>query len=323
MKLKKKNAVTFFRFLVAAALLISLLFFIDTQNLGEVFLNINFFWIFIAFFFLIISAIVMSYRWHYLLLIHGLKQPFKTTLKITLLSAAFGSALPGGMGQDVIRAYQMIDNIGKIISVSSSIIIDRFIGLYSMLFLAFISSLILQSMQNVAAPVFILFILQFAFVFAWVILLAFRVRIGDWLNFKVMENNTSIICKSLRFFHAITDIRIIRTVFLRSFLLSILAQLIRCLIFFFLFLALGEHVNLLLLLLIVPLVFIIKFIPVSIGGLGVREGALIYFGGLYGVRASICFSAGILSHILPILLPLVTVIIWIAELILKPSQVHP
>lgn len=316
----KKPAISLLRFLVAAVLLISLLFVIDIRNLSGVLRNINYFWISIAFFFLIISAIIMSYRWHYLLLIHGLKQPFQTTLKITLLSAAFGSALPGGIGQDIIRAYQIIDNIGMIVRVSSSIIIDRFIGLYSMLFLAFVSSLILHSKQNFSAPVFTLFILQFAFLLSWAILLIFRPHISDWLNSKIVKNNKGIICKSLRFFQAITDIHIIKTVFLRSFVLSILAQLSRCLLFFYLFLALGIHVDLLLLLLIIPLVFVIKFIPISIGGLGVREGALVYFGGLYGVGASICFSAGILSHILPLLLPLVAVFIWIAGLLFKPSQ---
>ena len=74
--------------------------------------------------------------------------------------------------------------------------------------------------------------------------------------------------------------------------------------FMSLYLALGGEVTVIDCIAFIPLVYVAVLIPISVGGLGVREGTLIYLFGMVGVPPEISISVGLLSHVLQLVVGL-------------------
>jgi len=301
------------RVIVALVLIGLLAASIDRHRLLELLRHIDYTWLGSAFLSLAFVRFLMSVRWQYILNIHGINPSFMQTMRITFICTALGSVLPGGLGPDIIRTYQMSHQHGNLTSVSSSIIIDRVIGLYSMLFLAFIAAVIVQLMGKFSAPVWTLFILQIGFIGTWFTSFLLRNTLAKTPKFLSLINQNAFIERLWDFFSLITNIQIIKKIFVVAFFLSLTVQLARCLMFFCLYHALGASLDLITSFIFIPLVFAIMFVPISIGGLGVREAALIFFGEQYGISTAISFSAGILSHAFQLLLPVVAIVFWYLE----------
>ena len=105
-----------------------------------------------------------------------------------------------------------------------------------------------------------------------------------------------------------TDIHITGLITLT--LLSISVQLIRSLVFMFIFLGLGADVNIIYYFIFTPIIFILMLIPISIGGLGVRESALFAFFGPLGLSIATCTVSGLIFHALQLLMIIPGILIF-------------
>src|SRR5687768_1350916 len=72
--------------------------------------------------------------------------------------------------------------------------------------------------------------------------------------------------------------------------------LIRCAMFYCLFRAFGVAQPFTVFMFFIPLTFLAVLLPISPGGLGVHEAALVYLFGSVGVAAEVCTSSGLMFH---------------------------
>lgn len=90
----------------------------------------------------------------------------------------------------------------------------------------------------------------------------------------------------------LTDPRIMRS----ALLLAIVLMLVRALWTYLLFLAIGVAVNPLWILTLMPVVTMIALLPVTVLGLGLKDGAFVFFFGGVGVAASAALAVSLSSY---------------------------
>jgi hypothetical protein len=62
-------------------------------------------------------------------------------------------------------------------------------------------------------------------------------------------------------------------------------------------LALNQHINIIYFFIFVPIIILVALLPLSVGGIGVREGAYVYFFSQVGVSASEAFILSLLLYV--------------------------
>lgn len=295
--MNKKNI---FKLFVSLGILTVLLTSIDIISLGKVMLNVDPVFLSIALVFVLSIRFVMAYRWQVVLHLYRIFPKFLNLLSIVFISNSVGQLLPGGIGVDVVRSYQLSKEEGVATEIAASVFLDRVIGLFSMLLIAFISSVVGATL-NTVAPIY-------AFVSAgsltgFLVLYSLRNKLTDlgYTQIKVQGRLKVIFVVLSRFVQSLGAVRLPKVALFKLLLLSLSVQFIRIVIFFTIFLSLGVHAEFLLFMVFVPLLFIVMLMPVSIGGLGIREGALYLFFKQSGVSLETCTAAGLSFHFLQLI----------------------
>jgi len=215
-----------------------------------------------------------------------------TTLTLTvLIGFFFNNFLPTSIGGDVFRTYDAAKKANIPIETSASIIIvERFSGIISAstyaiiaLFLGFTAI----GNQSFIIPVIIFFII--CIIIAFFILNPSVLRLNKLINKikflkKVKEKLANIYFTFLSF-------KKFKWVLVRVMIYSFLLQFAVILNYFLAAKSLGINLNLTAFIFIVPVVTIIAMVPISIGGIGIRENTLVFIITAMGVgseQAAIC-----------------------------------
>lgn len=83
------------------------------------------------------NLFLISERWRVLVKSQGIPAKVWPSFKLTLIGQFFNFAMPGGVGGDVIKAYYFTrDFPGTKVVAATSVLMDRVLGLYAMIFLA-------------------------------------------------------------------------------------------------------------------------------------------------------------------------------------------
>jgi uncharacterized protein (TIRG00374 family) len=295
-KLLKQSA----RWLFAISALAIIALSIDLSTLTAIISQVKLPWLLAAFAIVLLIRILSAIRWHHILKVYGIHPTLPEIIRLTFVSNSLGHVLPGGLGADIIRGHQVIKNHGAMPEVVATITLDRILGFYSMLFMALAASLLAagsDTLQNIQP--FLLFS-NILFLTGTAVLLMIKSKI-DFSLPNAMVKFYKIKKVLIRLTNALGNISNLQQILLPIFSLSLLVQLARCFVFYCIYTSLSQPLDLIYFLIFIPLVFVIMMIPVSIGGIGLREGALVYFFTPLGLIAEINISAGLLFHALQIL----------------------
>lgn len=300
------------RLLIGIAILLFLSNSFNLTDALRAILNANLYWIIFSLFIILILRVIVVIRWKIILDYQKLIIPFIELVKINYVSSAIGQVLPGGIGGDVLRGYKLTIKYKQLSNTTSSIILDRILGIGSMIIVAFVGSII----ADIIGLKLNLSLYLAAILFLLVLFFVVGHKIN--INYKSLSNIKSkriltILKKLEELYYSVTDVNKVKTIFLSVFSISIVVQLLRCLIFYLLFLAFGHSIDFIYLLITIPITLILSIIPISISGLGVREGALVYFLTSIGIPAEICIGVGLLFHVLQIVASLPGIMMWIFE----------
>jgi uncharacterized membrane protein YbhN (UPF0104 family) len=105
----------------------------------------------------------------------------------------------------------------------------------------------------------------------------------------------------MKFLNAIRFYQNARSIFIKILLISVLGQVLIIHMTFFLSRAIGLHVPLSYMFLIVPVTFLVTMLP-SINGVGFREGGYVLLLGEIGVGKAEAISLSFLSILIPMLI---------------------
>jgi glycosyltransferase 2 family protein len=216
------------------------------------------------------GALVRAYRWGSLVWALGVRVGGLRLVELHFVGAFFGMFLPTGVGGDAIKMYELSREDHKTSAAISSVLVDRFTGLFVLFAIASIA--LLGGYNLVAQEIRLLIALVFVLSLAAVALVLQRTWMEGW-------------GRRLGLDRLFARIKILRELYLSLHLYSP-AALLRatgasavwnlCLIFSYYLLgrAVGIELSLWYYLLFVPVISVLLLVP-SVGGLGIREGATV------------------------------------------------
>jgi len=245
-----------------------------------------------------------AYRWNVLFAALQNSTSMIVIIKISFIASFLGQVLPGTIGVEALRVYGLAKSSNNGPAAFASVVADRMFGLLSLVFVIYIGLLVgpqeLQAMILMPATVALAILILFLFLLMYPlprqwIFAAIPARFLEKLQHRIAD-----------VFACLDSYKTKPGVLLYSFVLSILFQLIRVLLFFAAALLIGEAPSFVYFVALVPIVMFAALLPISIGGLGVREASLVvlfsHFNLMDGTQtftvAILVFVSGIIS-ILP------------------------
>ena len=215
-----------------------------------------------------INIIFRIYKWQIILIVQKIYVPFKILLIFSFTSAFFSIFLPTAYGGDIIRAYDVSKFSNKRLESVTSILVDRGSGALALFLITAFALLFGHNLiQDIRIISFIIGVLLLILIFTIIIFIENKIIIKIITSNKIIKNiyNTFNIYR----YHKRKSIEIL--------ILSLLAQVIAILYYPLIAYSFGLDVPLVYFLIVIPIILVILMLPISIGGIGVREGAFIFF----------------------------------------------
>jgi len=248
---------------------------------------------------IIVTTTLSSNRWKSFLSMVGVKEKSTFLYRLILISSFWGLILPSSQGYDVLRIYNIEkrhpEARGK---VGSTVFVERILGLICLAFIAAVAWLFVN--VNVSFLPIVILVVIVAFVL-WIILSRWwYMHIQQWISLiKIQPKAVGYLSKLYEGLHTFP--------FNKSLLLSIvlilMLQLSNILVVYFLFEACGCHINFIYHLCYQPLISVITMIPITFGGIGLREGAFVYFYKQLGLPGDIIIAVSLMYYVVITLIP--------------------
>lgn len=227
-----------------------------------------------------------------------------TYFKLTMLSHLFNLIMPGALGGDVIKTiYAVGEREKNRMNDVIAVFVDRTIGLLSIMFFGLMSMLFIHTKLNINwFQLLLLFFLSGGF-----IVFIINKKVLDFLertlsSIPIVKKVTKTVFSSWR--NALHFYKINPKQVLYSLALCIPIHLIAFLTYYIFSLYLGLSVNFLNIIFSITIMWLITALPISIGGVGVRELSLIWLLGMFGVSSEQAVTLSLLVYINTILIAL-------------------
>lgn len=250
-----------------------------------------------------ISPLIYINRWKLFLKYSGINESFFTLLKITFIAEFFGVALPSSQGADGVRMI-MIENKHKGeklgATASSSVIIERMLGFFILALMGLVFCL-LSDFPNKNRILILIGGINVALWGVIVVLVnkhCYQVVKRLLSRIRIMKKVVLFIDKT---FYSIS-IFPYKSVLLSSTFLILLFQLCTVVIVYLVFLSFGINLPFKYHLSFYPIIGILSVIPITISGLGLREGFFVYFYSLVGVPADVAVSVSLINFLVEAIL---------------------
>jgi len=277
-KKNKKTILIIVRVVISVSLIVYLIGtqFKDPQNILDILKTANIYLLLLSLSTHIFGIWITAVRWKTLLDTQKAGLGARTLIVSVLIGFFFNNFLPTAIGGDVFRAYDASKK-GKIaLGTSASIIlVERFSGIVcagvyaiAALFLGFTAI----GNQSVIIPVVIFFVLSI--ILAFLIINPSVLKFGRLFDrfriFRNLKEKLSDVYRTLRSFKEY------KMALVKILIYSFLLQFAVILNFYFAARALGIDLSLTSFIFMVPVITVITMLPISIGGMGLRENSLVF-----------------------------------------------
>jgi uncharacterized protein (TIRG00374 family) len=301
-----KKLKQYFQAMVSVVLLTVIFGWIDTSQVNIALKNVNYWFLVLALIIFTADRILMAFKWNLLLNVKGIKISLYNATRIYYISNFMGLVLPATVGADVVKTHLVAKKKFSIADVIASILVERLLGflglfLYGLVAVFLFINTLNESRVNFHEIILVLVCLTVLGVGSLIVSFnetAIRLVIN---GLKFVQNKrfwnrlSSKIQKLLLSYQSYKNEKFILLVF---FLLTLVEIFAGIFINFFIASALNLHVPLSYFVAYIPIMMVIVRLPISFGGLGIREGGAIYFLGLVGVSQASAFSLGVIDNLL-------------------------
>ena len=246
---------------------------------------------------LMCNILLLSYRLKIIFRGENLDINFRESSSLTVMGYFFNNFMPTAVGGDIIKAYiASIKNKQRLQSYAS-VMMDRFIGLYSFLVVAAVALFI--DSGRVESPLVKPLVMALIGIGSAGFVIVINKRIAEFVERFFEKVKLLRIGEKINAVYSIVqDYRNRKKLVIEAFLVSLLSQIFFFLVIHMFFLSLDSPISIGNIFLIMPVVTFISMVP-SLGGLGVREGAIVaLFMPLAGKEVSFAVSLLLLSAFL-------------------------
>lgn len=292
-----------FRLAVATLLLVWLVSRMDLHALGKVVSSASPFPLILSFVMIHIAYVLLTLRWKVLLDHSAVRIPFRDLLKLTYISHFAGYLLPGGFSIDAVRGAYLWRGLPRGRGEGlASILVDRLVGFWAILALALTGALGMGQ-TSLLLPLSIAFVgLTAGWIFAF---LPF--------SGKVVEKLSAYIGKGELLLRGYRALQVFAHHPQRLALASLISVLFQFAYVYAAHLVLQALTSspppLATTLAYVSLINALTMIPITVGGLGVREGGFVAaFSRL--LEREVAFAGSLLYYGISVLAALPGAILW-------------
>jgi glycosyltransferase 2 family protein len=316
MKRAKPTIVFLLKLLVSAGLLGYFLSRVHPERFVTTFATAKFSYIGLAMAVYLITQLISAVRWTVLARPVGIKTPFTDLLRYYLVGMFFNLFAPGTVGGDVSRIYYLVRDEDAhangrgvtTVHAAISVLMDRAIG---MVVLVWLGAVALWLFPQYAVPQSIrsvTFLLAWGFVAAVLVLPLLRPLLPEGGPPLVLKLRLAL--RSYRSnWHALVA----------AAFLSLVVHLIQAWMHTLMARALDLDVPFSFCLIIYPLVGTFSAIPVSLNGLGLREGGYIYMLAIIGIGTEKGIAFGLLLFLIVALDSLLGGLLFLLQQMPKPN----
>jgi uncharacterized protein (TIRG00374 family) len=258
------------------------------------------------------SSLLGSWLWGRLLRAQGVPIPYRKAASYYFVGLFFNNFLPSNIGGDIARISDASKHAKHVSPVFSATLMDRLIGVVAIAFVAVLASFAaLDRFHQYAIYVSILIVfgvsvLLFASIFHRGVLEAF-----EWpfrvIGARKIEQGIARLMDDLHGF------RNMGGALTQAFLASTLVQISRILVHFLVGIALGVRVTPGYYFLFVPVLAALVSLPISLNGLGVREGAGVVLFQSAGMSREQAFTVPFLTYLISVLISLLGGLIFVSR----------
>jgi uncharacterized protein (TIRG00374 family) len=306
----------FFKCLVSVGLIAYLLLQSDLDVIRDLLKEIDLIWFVVSLGILGVIFLLRAYKWSVLLKVQSISVPFCKLLSMTYVGAFFNMFLLGSTGGDIVRAYDISKYSKRSIESISTIFIDRITGVLALVLLGLVGAFIDRGMI-MASGLFTPLIC----VFGGLILITFfftssrskflfeqlGLFLGRWDALRVVSSWPIRVHEcSLLFVSAKSSL-------VAVLCLSTLIQLLIISTYYVGALALNLSLPFSVFLAIIPLVGVIRSLPISINGLGLREVAMVALFGLVLVKPEAALALSIFVFLATSMLSLIGGVLFLVR----------
>jgi glycosyltransferase 2 family protein len=285
------------RLFLSFALLAVLAYSVELDNLFSLLMGVRPEILVVILFIQIAERLLNVWRWQLLLFAQGVHLRWWPLFRIQMTSGCLGTLLPTSVGVDVLRMIAVSKCTERSVQAVAASALDRGLHVGITMIVAAVAG-IFAGGGYLPWPVALLMIgLCLAFFSCGVIFT--RPTLGRLLSPWLRKILGSSLADKLRvFYQSFLEYRRHPIMLAWASLLTLVILLVRVIIVYMEAMALNIQMEFLALILVLPLVWIIMMLPISVGGIGLQEGA--FYAALrgLGVPGAGAVSISILEHIL-------------------------
>jgi hypothetical protein len=292
---------------------------IPLHEVGLTLRGARFTWLAAAAGLLLASNVLGAYQWQWLLRTVEIRIPFWKVLAYYHVGLFFNNFLPANVGGDLVRVLDASRHGPSRAAAFSTVIMDRLIGTLALAGLALLTTLpaIRHFHEMAGLPASGVYLALVAF-FALSLVMVWAVFHPALL--PAVERGLARIGLG-GFGPALDDLagrlqgfRDQRRLFVRLLAVALVVQVSRIGVHILVARALGLAVGVQFFFLFVPLLAVIVSLPISLNGIGVREGAGIVLFGLVGVGRTAAFALQFTTYLVAVAVSLLGGVVFLVRL---------
>ena len=243
----------------------------------------------------ILAQPIRSMRWWLLLQEKQVAISRTRLLILCFIGTFFSGFLPTIVGGDVVRGYYVFRESNAHDVSFASILVERLCGLVIILITGFAASLYFLIRQG-PSPLITSCLAGCLLGIAIMCSIFYRPFFSFLSRPLPLVRSWNIAGKINEIYQAALSYKGHPGALAWCVVLSFFYQMVIILIHFLMSVALGWNIPGALFFLAVPVVTVVSMFPLSVGGLGVREGAMVIFFSQYGISAASAISLSLLSY---------------------------
>lgn len=270
-------------------------------------------WLVGAFTLLVASNVLGSYQWNRLLRAADIHIPFWKVCGYYHVGLFFNNFLPANVGGDFARILDAARSGSTRASAFSTVLLDRLIGTVALGGLALLTTLpMIDRFHLTLAYLGVVAFFGVAVAVLWAVFHPAFLAALERLLRGVGLGRFSPALDDLA--NRLSGFRGQRRLFMELFAVATITQVMRIFVHVVVAHALGIPVALAYFFLFVPLLAVIVSLPISLNGIGVREGAGIVLFGLVGVSKADAFSLQFTTYLVAVAVSLLGGLIFLARI---------
>lgn len=289
-KRKRRPFVVILKLVFSLAILAFLLIFkTSVRDILRVLGGVSLPWLGLAFSLHAIGLLCSAYRWQILAEAQGDHIPLGYLMKSYLVGTFFSNFLPSSFGGDVVRIWDGSKYSDSVVKSSAIVVVERLTGLVVLFLFAFTASLFRLDMANETPVIWVSLAVGLAGLACAALFLApvserlLRALPGGRRIGAIKE-------KIIAFRNVVLFYKQRKKEFFRASVWALVLQANVIVYFFLIGKAFRLEIRFLDYFIFVPIVLLVQIIPITINGLGLREGSTIAIFNYYAIPAQTAFS---------------------------------